>query len=74
MRDTTTIRVSPGNRDALRRLAESDGVTLDEEIARLLRAERQRRIGTALSAVEPTDGDKAWLEVGIATIADDYRR
>lgn len=58
----------------MRRLAESDGVTLDEEIARLLRAERQRRIGTALSTVEPTDGDKTWLEVGIATIADDCRR
>ena len=74
MRETTTIRVSPGNRDALRQLADFDGVTLDEEIARLLRAERQRRMGGQLGAAELTGSDRAWLDLGIATATDNARR
>jgi hypothetical protein len=61
MRDsTTTIRVSPGTRDAVRDLADTDGLTLDEEIQRLTRAERQRRLGAALAA-DPDEYDSAWL-------------
>jgi hypothetical protein len=69
MRDSTTIRVSVATRDALRDLADRDGVTLDEELARLARAERQRRIGLAL-ALEPSADDRAWLEAGIVTVRD----
>ncbi len=74
MRESTTIRVTPGNRDALRRLADSDGLTLDEEIARLLRAERQRRMGVALAGAELTDSDRAWVDLGVASAADHARR
>jgi hypothetical protein len=69
MRDSTTIRVSPATRDALRALAERDGVTLDEELARLLRAERQRRMGIALAG-EPSAGEREWIDMGVATVRD----
>ena len=72
MRESTTIRVSPETRDALRDLAEGDGITLDTELARLLRAERQRRMGAAL-AQEPSDDYKTWLDAGIVTIRDHAR-
>ena len=56
----------------MRDLAEGDGVTLDTELARLLRAERQRRMGVAL-AQGPSVDDKTWLDAGIATIRDHAR-
>lgn len=64
MRESTTVRLSRSTRDNLRHLADDDGVTLDDEIIRLVRAERQRRIGQALSASEPDAGEQAWLEMG----------
>jgi hypothetical protein len=70
MRDSTTVRVSRDTRNTLRDLADVDGVTLDEEIARLVRAERQRRIGRALAEHPPTDEEQAWLELGTATARD----
>ena len=74
MRESTTIRVAPATRDALRRLADSDGVNMDQAIARLLRAERQRRMGAALAATELTDSERVWTDVGVATVADHARR
>ena len=68
MPDSTTVRVSRTTRDGLRRLANDDDVTLDEEITRLVRAERQRRIGLALSANEPDADARAWLDVGASTV------
>ena len=73
MRESTTIRVAPSTRDALRRLADSDGVNMDEAIARLLRAERQRRMGAALAATPSTDSDRALIDVGVATLAEHAR-
>lgn len=46
---TTTMKLSVRNRDVLRRLADEDGLTLDEALGRVLRRERQRRIGQQLS-------------------------
>jgi predicted transcriptional regulator len=69
MRDSTTIRVSPATRDGLRELAETDGLTLGEVLTRLLRAERQRRMGQALAA-ELSDDERAWLDAGAATVRD----
>ena len=60
MRESTTIRVSSKTRDAVRELAEEDNLNLDEEIKRLTRAERQRRLGAALT-IEPDAHDTAWL-------------
>lgn len=59
------MRVTTRTRDGLRRLADSDGVTLDEAIARLVRAERQRRLGEALAAAPLNDDDRAWIDAGL---------
>ena len=73
MRETTTIRVAPTTRAALRQLAEADGITADEELVRLLRAERQRRMGVALAARELTGEDEAWLDASATTVATHAR-
>jgi hypothetical protein len=74
MRESTTIRLASGTRDDLRRLADADGLTLDEEIARLLRAERQRRMGAALASATLTEDDRRWLDLSAATVVDDATR
>lgn len=71
MQDSTTVRVSRSTRDHLRHLADDDDVTLDEEITRLVRAERQRRIGQGLSTNALDADDRSWLEVAADTIGDD---
>ncbi|MPY91985.1 MAG: hypothetical protein GEV08_02665 [Acidimicrobiia bacterium] len=66
--------MSTRTRHELRRLADADGVTLDQAIAALVRAERQRRMGEALAAAEVTAADTSWLELGLRTVADDASR
>jgi len=46
---TTTMKLTARNRDVLRRFADEDGLTLDEALGRILRRERQRRMGQQLS-------------------------
>ena len=74
MRESTTIRLSRSTRDSLRHLADDDGVTLDDEIIRLVRAERQRRIGQALSASEPDTDEQPWMKMGAETVRNDAGR
>lgn len=74
MQESTTVRVAKNTRDRLRDLADIDGVTLDEEVHRLVRAERQRRMGRALSAAQLDDEDRSWLEVATDAVRDDARR
>lgn len=74
MQDSTTVRVTRETHAGLCALARGDGVTLDEEINRLVRAERQRRMGRALAAVELDEGDQSWLDMGAAVIGTDARR
>ncbi len=74
MQKSTTVRVARETRDGLRDLAEDDGVTLDEEVNRLVRAERQRRIGHALSAVQIDQEDQSWLDMGADVVGNDARR
>jgi hypothetical protein len=45
-------------RAALRELADADGTTLDETIVRLIRIERQRRMGAALAANFSADEER----------------
>ncbi len=71
MRETTSIRVTPSTRTALRALADFDGVTLDEELTRLTRAERQRRFGAALAISEADDDERRWLDMSAATVSDE---
>lgn len=74
MRDSTTVRVTRETRDMLRGLAEHDGISMDEELSRLARAERQRRMGRALAAAAPDADDDAWIDAGLATARDDAGR
>ena len=74
MRESTTVRLSRTTRDDLRHLADDDGVTLDDEINRLVRAERQRRIGQALSASEPDTEEQLWLGIGAETVRNNAGR
>jgi len=69
MRESTSVRVDRRTRDELRLLADADGVSLDEALSRLVRAERQRRMGEALS--QPiTDTEQEWLDGGLRTVTD----
>jgi MoxR-like ATPase len=67
MHGTTSIRLSSVTRDSLRNLASVDGLTIEQEVKQLLRAERQRRMGDELAAVELTDEENDWLGLGLQT-------
>lgn len=70
MQHSTTIRVDVDTRDAVNALAHADGVTLDMTIRRLVRAERQRRMGAALAEAESAT---AWLDMVASEMVDDAR-
>lgn len=74
MHESTTIRVAVSTRDAVRTLADADGVTLDEAVKRLARAERQRRMGLALATTVPSSDDEQWLGLSVRTVAEHARR
>ncbi|HYX43393.1 MAG TPA: hypothetical protein VE760_00010 [Acidimicrobiales bacterium] len=63
--------MSRGTRDNLRQLAKDDGVTLDEELTRLVRGDRQRRMGQALAASSADAEERAWLEMGVEAVGSD---
>ena len=65
---STTIRVSKAVRDEVGALAATEHVTLDEMLRRLVRAERQRRIGAELATHEPTTDERAIVAVGLAVV------
>jgi MoxR-like ATPase len=67
MHGTTSIRLSSVTRDSLKNLASVDGLTIEQEVKQLLRAERQRRMGDELAAVELTDEENDWLGLGLQT-------
>jgi ABC-type phosphate transport system auxiliary subunit len=73
MSGTTTIKVSVRTRDALRELAERDGLTLDAQLERLIRRERRRVIGAQLSSVPLDDHDAAVLDASASDVADASR-
>lgn len=55
MSEHATLQVSPGVRDEVLAVAEREGLTVDAAVALLLRRERQRRLGDALSTWEPNE-------------------
>jgi hypothetical protein len=61
MRDTTTIRVSRADRDALNDLAAKRGETLTDTVSRAVRLLEQESIGADLSAPLRED-EVAWLD------------
>jgi len=73
MPDTTTIKVSVQTRDALRELADREGLTFDAQIERLVRRERRRIIGAQLASA-PLDADaEAVLDASASDVADASR-
>jgi hypothetical protein len=73
MPETTTIKVSVETRDALRQLAERDGLTLDAQLDRLIRRERRRIIGAQLASAALDNDDTAVLDASAGDVADASR-
>jgi predicted HTH transcriptional regulator len=65
----TTIKLSVSTADQLRERAKADGVTIEREIAKLLRQDLQRRIGESLASQELSAEDNDWLDLGARTVA-----
>jgi predicted HTH transcriptional regulator len=66
---STTIKLSVSTADQLRERAKADGVTIEREIAKLLRQDLQRRIGESLASQELSVEDNDWLDLGARTVA-----
>lgn len=73
MPESTTIKVSVRTRDALRQLADRDGLTLDAQLDRLIRRERRRIIGAQLAGAPLDDDDLAVLDASAGDVADASR-
>ncbi len=73
MSKSTTIKVSLATRDALRRLAERDGLTMDAQLDRLIRAERRRSIGAELASGPLTEQERGVLDASASDVADASR-
>ena len=70
MPELTTIKVSTRTRDALRQLAERDGLTLDAQLDLLIRRERRRTIGLQLAGAPLDAHDRAVLDASASDAAD----
>ena len=73
MPDTTTIKVLVRNRDALRQLAEREGLTFDAQLEKMIRRERRRIIGAQLASAPLDVGDEAVLDASAGDVADASR-
>ncbi|MFV0260790.1 MAG: hypothetical protein ACK5PP_20325 [Acidimicrobiales bacterium] len=69
MADSTTIKVTTETRDALRHLADREGITLDAQLQKLIRRERRRIIGAQLSSGPLNDEDVAILNASATDVA-----
>ena len=70
MPDSTTIKVSLRTRDALRQLADREGLTFDAQLERMIRRERRRIIGAQLSGAPLDADDEAVLDASASDVAD----
>ena len=70
MSDTTTIKVLVRTRDALRQLAEREGLTLDAQLDRLIRRERRRIIGAQLASAQLDAEDRVVLDASASDVGD----
>ena len=70
MSNSTTIKVSLRTRDALRQLAEREGLTLDAQLDRLIRRERRRIIGAQLAGAQLDAEDTAVLDASARDVDD----
>lgn len=70
MSASTSIKVSVQTRDALRQLADREGLTLDAQLKKLIRRERRRIIGAQLAGAPPDVDDVAVLDASAGDVAD----
>ncbi|MCB0973726.1 MAG: hypothetical protein KDB86_04095 [Actinobacteria bacterium] len=70
MSTTTTIKVSTRTRDDLRRLADRDGLTLDGQIAKLVRQEHRRIIGQQLASASLSPEESSVLNASVTDVAN----
>lgn len=68
--EVTTIKVSTRTRDALRQLAERDGLTLDAQLDVLIRRERRRVIGLQLASAPLGRDERGVLDASASDVAD----
>ena len=70
MPDSTTIKVSVRTRDALRQLADREGLTFDAQLEKLIRRERRRIIGAQLASAPLEADEQAVLDASAGDVAD----
>ena len=70
MPNSTTIKVSVRTRDALRRLADREGLTFDAQLEKMIRRERRRIIGAQLASAPLDSDDEAVLDASARDAAD----
>ena len=70
MSNSTTIKVSVRTRDALRQLADREGLTMDAQLERLIRKERRRAIGAQLASDRPDPDEERLLDASASDVAD----
>ena len=70
MPESTTIKVSVQTRDALRRLADREGLTFDAQLDKMIRRERRRVIGAQLASAPLDAKDEAVLDASASDVAD----
>lgn len=70
MPESTTIKVSVRTRDALRQLADREGLTFDAQIERLIRRERRRIIGAQLASAPLDPVEETVLDASASDVAD----
>ena len=73
VRESTTIKVSVRTRDALRQLADREGLTLDGQLEKLIRRERRRLLGAQLASAPLDAEDAAVLDASASDVADASR-
>jgi len=73
MPDSTTIKVSVRTRDALRQLADREGLTFDAQLEKLIRRERRRIIGAQLASAPLEAAEVAVLDASAGDVADASR-
>jgi hypothetical protein len=69
MTSLTTMKISPATRDELKAIAERDGLSLEAALRKLLKGERQRRMGEELMAAPPTDEERSIIAGSTQAVA-----
>jgi hypothetical protein len=64
----TTVKVSVGTRDALKRLAERQGLTMDAQLEEMIRRERRRQIGQQLASGHLDETDRLVLDASVGDV------